>query len=388
MAGRRPLLAGVAAVLLAVSLAACGKSGETTVDVGPGETDSAVAAVVNGEPIYVSDVDNEGRYQGLIEGVEKLEVDSAEFNDILDDLIQFKLLAQEAETRGLDQDPLARHRLASARETILGNILKDSITAERVDEAAIKKMYERQIAIWELGDEAHVRHIQAQSKDAIDKVAAELKKGIDFSVLASRMSTDTTTKMEGGDLGYMKADEATPEFAKVIRDTPTGGVSKPFETEAGWHIVKIDERRKEQPPSLEELREPIVQHLTRIQLAQLMKQLQSEAKIEKRTSPRNSTLEIDPFDQPDEPKTPAAAPAPQTAAPPADARDTPATAAKPAPAPTAAKPAATPAATTIAPAKPPVQQIKPPAPASSPAKPNIAPAQQPSGPVSETRPPT
>jgi peptidyl-prolyl cis-trans isomerase C len=384
MAGRKRLLAGVAAVLIGLIPAACGRSGETTVDIGSAEADSAVAAVVNGEPIYTSDVDNEAKYQGLIEGVEKLEVDSAEFNDILDNLIDFKLLAQEAQTRGLDQDPQARHRLATARETILANILKDAITAERVDEAAIKKMYESQIAIWELGEEAHVRHILAPTKDAIDKIAAELKSGVDFSVLASRKSTDAATKMEGGDLGYMKADEATPEFAKVIRDTPTGGVSKPFETEMGWHIVKIDERRKEQPPTLEELREPILQHLTRIQIGEEMKELRGAAKIEKRTSPRNSTLEIDPFDQPEDPKTPAAAPtpapAPQTATPPADARDTPATAAKPAPAPQAAKPPS------AAPAKPPAQ-IKPPAPAASPSQPRIAPA-QPSGPVSETRPPT
>lgn len=373
MAGRTSLLAGVAVALLAVSLTACGKSGETTVDVGPAEADSAVAAVVNGEPIYVSDVDYEAKYQGLIEGAEKLEVDSAEFNDILDDLIQFKLLAQEAEARGLDQDPQARHRLATGREVALGDILRDTITAEGVDEAAIKKMYESQVAIWQLEEEVHVRHIQAPTKDAIDKIAAELKSGVDFAVLASRKSTDTATKMEGGDLGYMKADEATPEFAKVIRETPTGGVSKPFETEAGWHIAKIDERRKEQPPSLEELREPIVQHLARIQLAQLMKRLQTEAKIEKRTSPRNSTLEIDPFDQPEDPKASAAAPAPQTAAPPADARDAPSTAAKPAPTPQGAKPSAVPA-------KPPAQQIKPPT-----AQPKSAPA---TGPVGETRPPT
>jgi peptidyl-prolyl cis-trans isomerase C len=354
--------------------AACGRSGETTVTVSGAEADSAVAAVVNGESIYVSDVDNEARYQGLIEGVEKLEVDSAEFNDILDDLIQFKLLAQEAEARGLDQDPLARHRLASARETILGNILKDAITAERVDEAAIKKMYESQIAIWELEDEVHVRHIQAPTKEAIDKIAAELKGGADFAVVASRRSTDAATRMEGGDLGYMKADEATPEFAKVIQTTPTGGISKPFETGAGWHVVKIDERRKELPPSLEQLREPIVQHLTRIQLSQLMKELQSEAKIEKRTSPRNSTLEIDPFDQAAEPKqlesAPAPAATPQAAAPPAETRDAPAP---------GAKPAATPA-------KPPAAQPAKP-PAAAPTQPRVAPAQPPSGPVSETRPP-
>jgi len=72
MAGRTSLLGGLAGVLLALSLAACGRSGETTVDIGSVEADSAVAAVVNGEPIYTSDVDNEAKYQGLIEGVNSI----------------------------------------------------------------------------------------------------------------------------------------------------------------------------------------------------------------------------------------------------------------------------------------------------------------------------
>ncbi len=57
---------------------------------------SAEAATVNGQTIYVSDVELEARLKGLIRGGEKLEVDSAEFNEILDQLIDIKLLAMEA----------------------------------------------------------------------------------------------------------------------------------------------------------------------------------------------------------------------------------------------------------------------------------------------------
>ena len=168
MAGRKRLLSGAAGILLAgLALASCGNA-ETTGKSSTSASDAAVAAVVNGEPIYVSDVNNEAEVQDLIEGAEKLEVDSAEFNDILDQLIDIKLLSQEAISRGLDEDPQARHRLATARDNILGNILVDTVVAERVDEAAIKKMYEAQIAIWELGEEAHVRHILAPTKEAIE----------------------------------------------------------------------------------------------------------------------------------------------------------------------------------------------------------------------------
>jgi peptidyl-prolyl cis-trans isomerase C len=308
MAFRNRRLGGGAAAALAacVALSGCGESAPLR-DIAAAADASAVAALVNNQPIYVSDVFNEARVKGVIDGNGTLEVDSAEFNEILDGLIDIKLLAIEAVSRGLDEDPEARHRLETARENILGNILIDAVVEERVDEAAIRKMYEAQIAIWELGYEAHVRHILASSKEEIEKIAAELKAGADFAVLASRRSLDEATKMDGGDLGYLTEEEATPEFLKVLRETPTGGVSKPFEDAAGWHVVKIDERRKQQPPSLEELRGPILKHLTTMQIGEVLKTLRTEARIEKQTSPRNRPLEVDPFTL--APKQPTAAPA-------------------------------------------------------------------------------
>ena len=248
------------------------------------------------------------------------------------------------------------------------------------------------------GDEAHIRHILAANKDDIDKIAAELRGGADFAVLASKRSLDEATKMDGGDLGYMTEEEATPEFAKVIRDTPTGGLSKPFEDDTGWHVVKIDDRRKEQPPSVEELRGPILKHLTMMQIGEVLKQLRQEAKIEKQTSPRNSTLDVDPFTIAPEETKPQAAPAPpsgfEARAPVAESREAAAAATTPAPgpAPATASPAKPPGAmpapaaaaqqkpAAIAPAKP---ATPPPA---APAKPGpTTPPATSGGPVSESR---
>jgi peptidyl-prolyl cis-trans isomerase C len=339
MAARTRLLGGAGALSALLLLAACGQSSPKSEAAAAAEA-SAVAATVNGRPIYVSDVQLEAEAQDLVEKGGKLEPDSAEFNQVLDQLIDVKLLAMEAEGRGLDEEPSSRHRLEAAREHILGNILVDALVDEKVDEAAIKKMYDAQIAIWELGDEAHIRHIVTASKDEIDDVIAQLNKGADFTVVASKASIDEATRMEGGDLGYMTEDEASPEFAKVIRTTPTGGLSKPFEDEMGWHVAKIDDRRKEQPPTIDELREPILKHLTMMQIGEELKVLRTKARIEKKTSPQNSTLDVDPFTLEPEQKQPAQpAPQPQaTPAPAAPAID----AAAPAPAPaTTPKPAAT-----------------------------------------------
>ena len=339
--------AAAAALLACLTLTGCGEEQAPAEREAASADPSAEAATVNGQIIYVSDVEMEARMKGLIQEGETLEPESAEFNEVLDQLIEIKLLAMEAISRGLDEEPEARHRLLTARDNILGNILLEHVADEKVDEAAIRKMYEAQVQLLVLDDEAHVRHILAPTKEAIDKIVAELKAGADFAVLASKRSTDQATRMDGGDLGYMTADDATPEFAKVIRETPSGGISRPFEDQMGWHVVKIDEVRKEQPPSIEELRGPIVQFLRRTQLEEILKQLRSEAEISKKTSPRNSRL-----DTPDEPRAaPAPTPAPAVVAPQPEAAPpavvTPPPAASSAP---ATPPAATPAPKPVTPA--------------------------------------
>lgn len=349
--GTRRTVAAAAILAACLSFAGCdGEPSQAAEEVAANPT--AEAATVNGQIIYVSDVELEARLKGVIRPGEKLEPESAEFNEILDKLIDWKLLAMESIGRGLDEEPEARHRLATARDDVLGNILLEHIAEEKVDEAAILKMYETQVELLkpQLDDEAHVRHILAPTKEAIDKIAAELKAGAEFTVLASKRSTDEATRMDGGDLGYMTADEATPEFAKVIRVTPQGGISKPFEDQTGWHVVKIDEVRKEQPPSIDELREPIVQFLRRTQLQEVLKELRGQAEIVKKTSPRNSRL-----DDPQEPAraapAPASPPAAAPASPPAsldasapaapvpETRDTPAAATPATPAPSTPAPA-------------------------------------------------
>ncbi|RYZ01515.1 MAG: hypothetical protein EON61_16505 [Alphaproteobacteria bacterium] len=382
MAFRTRLGVAAAALMAALALSACGGENAPAEREGISADPSAEAASVNGQTIYVSDVEMEARMKGLIRDNERLEPESAEFNEILDQLIEIKLLAMEALSRGLEEEPEAQHRLQTARDNILGNILLEHIADDKVDEAAIRKMYEAQVQLLVLGDEAHVRHILAPTKEAVDKIVTELKAGADFTVLAAKRSTDQATRMDGGDLGYISADDATPEFAKVIRETPSGGISRPFEDQMGWHVVKIDEVRKEAPPSIEELRGPIVQFLRRTQLEEILKQLRSEAEISKKTSPRNSRLDA-PEAKPAPAKPAPAAPAQVTPAPEALAPTTPAPAATTPPVQTAPVTTA-PAQATPAPAQPkpaaPKPAVTPPAsapataPATPPAQPTTTPA--------------
>jgi peptidyl-prolyl cis-trans isomerase C len=285
-------LAFVAVLAACLSFAGCNEDSPPPEETPAGDL-SAEAATVNGQIIYVSDVELEARLKGVIKPGEQIEPGSSEFDNILEELIEVKLLAMEALQRGLDEDPEARHRLNTARDNILGNILIEHVAAEEIDEAAVRKMYEAQVQLLEpqMENEARVRHILAPSKEAIDKIAAELKTAGDFAVVAARRSADEATRLDGGDLGYMTADEASPEFARVIREVPEGGVSRPFEDQQGWHIVKIDQLRKRRPPSLEDLRDTIERYLKSQQLEKILKQLRGQAEIVKRNPARSSSMD-------------------------------------------------------------------------------------------------
>ena len=330
--GTRPLV--LAALAACLPLAGCGGEAAPMEEAAEGDV-SAEAATVNGQAIYVSDVDMEARMRGLVKPGETLAPGSAEFDEVLEGLIEVKLLAVEAVDRRLDEEPEARHRLNTARDQILMNILLERIAEEKIDEAALRKMYEAQLQLLEpdLESEAHVRHILAPTRDAIEKIAAELKTGVDFAVLAARRSTDAATRLDGGDLGYLTAGAVSPELARVIRDIPKGGVSRPFEDAQGWHVVKVEDVRKKRPPSIDELDEKIRRFLKEQEFEKILKELRADAEIVKRNPARSSRLDAPAATAAPKPVERApAAPAPDTsqgitilrmepAPPPAETRD-------------------------------------------------------------------
>src|SRR5512134_2717157 len=84
-----------------------------------GVRDPVVAATVNGRPIYIEDVRSHAVARGLLQEGEDLDANSDAFYFALEELVQFRLFAMEAEARGLDREPDVRRQLENARERVL-----------------------------------------------------------------------------------------------------------------------------------------------------------------------------------------------------------------------------------------------------------------------------
>ncbi len=270
----------IALGLAGLAAAACGDAP----DASPGgrslRIESLAVATVNGDTIYLSDVELEAVAQGTIAPGDPFDQAHPDFRSVLDQLIDQRLLAQEAVRRRLDRSEGARHRLQVARERILGNILVENLVASDVTEEAIREMYAEQVRLQQLGDEVRISLITVADEDTANLVAGELAAGAEFSALAFRYSTDAGSRIEGGDLGYVAPADQPEPFASTIGNTPVGSVSAPFAHDGNWHVLKVNDRRQRAPKTLEEMRPDIVTFLTYSQINQILRSLRTGAEIE------------------------------------------------------------------------------------------------------------
>jgi len=281
----RPLAIAAAALLLvgAFGLTACGDVLRRNASKGesPGAA-PIVAATVNGKPIYISDVEAEATVRGLIREGEEFDVTSDEFYQILEDLIETRLFAMEAETRQLDRNADVRHRLERARELILANALNDQIRNTALDEAAVERMYREQARLRRSGREVHLRHALFATKEAAQTAKRRLDSGAStFAEIAYDHSIDRVSGSEGGDLGFRQPDDLPDTVREAAAATQVGQVAGPFQTVEGWNLLKVEERREEAPPSMESLRPRIEQWLMFEEQRRLVEKLKAQARIER-----------------------------------------------------------------------------------------------------------
>ena len=266
------------AILLAIVLASCSQDHTPTVNAST-ELDGQTAAIVNGDAIYQDDVELEAIAQGIIAPGQIFVTDHERYQNVLDQLIDQRLLAQEAIRRNLDLDKLARHRLAVARERILGNLLVESIVETDVTEEAIQQMYSEQTRLQQLDDEVRISLITVQDQATAEKVIQEYKGGTEFSALAFKYSTDATTRIQGGDIGYIAPAGQPEPFLSAIANTSVGSISSALRSDEGWHVMQVNDRRKPPPQTLEEMRPEITSFLTFAEINKIIRLLRTQAQI-------------------------------------------------------------------------------------------------------------
>jgi peptidyl-prolyl cis-trans isomerase C len=228
---------------------------------------------------------------------------------------EFKVIAERARKDGMDREDLTRLRMLFGRSqalagAYLGDLQKNA--DKLVADADIEQYYNEHPSDF---DEIRVRHIlvstqpaeeggddAGEAKDSKDKskkpadkpktltkeearakaqgLLERVRKGEDFAKLAQENSDDPGSKDKGGEYDFFGRGKMVPEFDKAAFALKTGEVSEPVETQFGFHIIKLEERRTAPSPGTDpKVRQQIADKLKQDKLQERIEQIARDSEV-------------------------------------------------------------------------------------------------------------
>lgn len=195
-------------------------------------------------------------------------------------VIDIKTLARKAEAEKLDETAEFKRLMEFQRDRALHNAIFRSVVVDPVTEADVKARYDKEVAATPAEEEVSARHILLKTEEEAKAVIAELDAGKDFADLAKEKSTGPSAG-QGGDLGYFTKGRMVPEFEAAAFALKVGEYGKtPVQTQFGWHVIKLEDRRNAAPPAFESVAEQVRQVLMRERYAELIRTARGEIEIE------------------------------------------------------------------------------------------------------------
>ncbi|MEI6634807.1 MAG: peptidylprolyl isomerase [Chlamydiota bacterium] len=295
---RYTMCAVLGACAAAVALAGCGEKGTKAVSGGE------AVALVNDTAIPRAEVDRltdafMKQFGSGISAEQRASIKGALGKQALDNLINQKLLVQEAERKGISADPKAveaqmakftqmfpdpgklKEQLSAMGVTedelkrdVAQNLKIKALIEKQVPEGQeptkkeIEEFYKANPQNFDVPERVQASHIllatapgdtpekKAEKKAALAAIREKIVKGADFAQCAKE-SSDCPSKSRGGDLGLFEKGKMAPEFEKAAFSMKKGELSQVVETSFGYHLIKVTDRKEPEKSSLEKASEQI-----------------------------------------------------------------------------------------------------------------------------------
>jgi peptidyl-prolyl cis-trans isomerase C len=273
------LMAGAAAVLVFATHPLLADDATTTAPAAapaPAADADPVVATVNGTPLRHSDVVASAR--GLPEQYQQ-QIDLI-FPALVERLVGLELLAQAGRDANLANDPEVQKMMKAYEGQAIRQVYMTNLIHDGVTDAEIQKRYDAYVAANPPKTEIHARHILLKTKEEAVAVIAELDKGANFAELAKTKSTDPAAS-NGGDLGYFLPEEMVKPFADAAMALEKGKYTEtPVQTEFGWHVIFLEDKRERKPPSLDEMKQELQSQVAEEIVGKKVEELRATAKIQ------------------------------------------------------------------------------------------------------------
>lgn len=236
-----------------------------------------VLATINGTKITQKDVDQistdlDPQFARLPDDQRRLAALAA--------IIDIKSLSAKAETEKLDRTPEFKARMEFLKDRALHNDYFKQQVVDKITDADVRARYDKEMAAMPAQNEVRARHILVKTKEEAEAIIKQLDGGASFEDVAKEKSTDGSAA-QGGDLGYFGPGQMVPEFDKAANALEIGKYTKePVQTQFGFHVIKLEDKRPQQPPAFDQVKDQVKSILIRERYMELVKKDRADLKIE------------------------------------------------------------------------------------------------------------
>jgi peptidyl-prolyl cis-trans isomerase C len=268
-------LAAATTLLLSASLAPAQPQPQlqTKPDAAPADP---VVARVNGVELHRSDV--EAAQRSLPEQVQQMPLEKI-YPQLLDQMVTQQLIIQDGRKEKLQDDPDVKQRLAQLEDRAISEVwLKHAVDKAATDQR-LHAEYDKYVKE-HASEQIKASHILVSTEAEAKAVIADLNKGGDFAAIAKKRSTDPG-KDNGGDLGWFSREDMLPAFSDAAFALKKGEYTKtPVQTQFGWHIIKLEDRRTPAPPSFEDAKPELENGIMREVVGAKVKEMKAAANVQ------------------------------------------------------------------------------------------------------------
>lgn len=198
------------------------------------------------------------------------------FKGILDQIIQQELLKQSAG----DLNKAVELQIENEQRIVIAGAALQDIAQTAVTDDALKAAYDAKYADFEPGREFSAAHILVETEDEAKALVTELEGGADFAALAKDNSTGPSGP-NGGDLGWFGLGMMVAPFEQAVLALEPGDISAPVQTQFGWHVIKLNESRLQDAPSLDAEREELAASIEETAIRENLIKLEAAATVER-----------------------------------------------------------------------------------------------------------
>ena len=206
------------------------------------------------------------------------------FEPLLNRLVDMKIITLALKKDGIDKDTTILKKLDEARDALLQKAFLDKEIAKLITPEMLKEKYQELLKMLPKGEmEIRLRHILVKTKKEADDVVKSLKGGASFDELVKTKSIDEQTKVNNGELGYVRKSELPKEFGEaVFKAAKATMLPDPISLgDLGFSIVRVEDKRPVEPPQLEEVKGELLKILSAEQAAKVLEKLRKDMPVKK-----------------------------------------------------------------------------------------------------------